>query len=360
MAVEAAASDALPTADTPAHDRPYAPSWLDRVLDAIEAMPGPSAAAYLAVGVVFVLLIYLEPWLMGATSPWRPVEKVYWGLMVGAQIAASGYIRRVAGTAFDAFRPALRLPEPEVFRLRYEMTVIPAAPAFAAVIVAMGVTAISLMANPAATGAVPLTGVLFAGAFALQWVISSLVLVLLLQLFRQMGLIRRTLARSAVVDVFRPGPLHAFSRLTSRTGVILLLFIGSTFLVLPTSGMSEAAFAVYWLPYLVVPPIIAGAAFILPLYGMHGRLVAEKEQLQGEAEDRLQNLFAEINRDVDAREIARADGLNKSLASLLQQRDVLAKLPTWPWSTGTLSGFVTAIFLPLVLFLLQRALSQLV
>ncbi len=73
-----------------------------------------------------------------------------------------------------------------------------------------------------------------------------------------------------------------------------------------------------------------------------------------------QSLFAEINRDVDAREIARADGLNKSLASLLQQRDVLAKLPLAVVDRDPPRILVTAIFLPLVLFLLQRALSQLV
>ena len=56
----------------------------------------------------------------------------------------------------------------------------------------------------------------------------------------------------------------------------------------------------------------------------------------------------------------RADGLNKTLASRLQQRDLLAKLPAWPWSAGTLRGFVTAILLPLRLFLMRRAVAQFV
>lgn len=340
--------------------RPYGPSWLDRLLDAIEALPGPAPLGYLAVGAVFVVVMYFEPWLMGAASPWRAVEKLYWGAMIGAQLAAAGYLRRVAGSAFDNFRPALPLPEPELARLRYELTVIPAVPALAAVVVAVLVSVGSLMLNPAATGSAPLTGMLLVGAIGLQAVVSSLIFVLLLQLFRQMRQIRATLAHSAVVDVFRPGPLHAFSRLTSRVGIVLLLITGSTFLVLPASFLAEEAFVITWLPYLVAPPLIATAAFVVPLYGMHGRLVAEKERRQGETEERLQGLFAEINRDVDARDMARADALNKSLTSLLQQRDVLAKLPTWPWSTGTLRAFVTAIFLPLMIFLLQRFLSQIV
>lgn len=358
MTSEAVAVPAAPVAE--AMPRPYAPSWLDRVLDAIEALPGPAALGYLAVFGAFVVVMYFEPWLMGAASPWRPVEKLYWGGMIGAQLAVAGYLRRVAGAAFDNFRPALPLPAPELARLRYELTVIPAMPAFVAVMVAVVVSVASLVVNPAATGTVPLTGMLLVGAFGLQAIVSSLIFVLLLQLFRQMRQIRVTLARSAVVDVFRPGPLHAFSRLTSRTGVILLLLTGSTFLVLPASFLAEEAFVIFWLPYFVVPPLIATAAFLVPLYGMHGRLVAEKERQQGETEQRLQSLFAEINADVDARDMTRADGLNKSLMSLLQQRDVLAKLPTWPWSAGTLRGFVTAIFLPLALFLLQRFLSQLV
>ncbi|HKY89171.1 MAG TPA: hypothetical protein VJ141_04260 [Candidatus Limnocylindrales bacterium] len=61
---------------------------------------------------------------------------------------------------------------------------------------------------------------------------------------------------------------------------------------------------------------------------------------------------------MDAVDLARGDALNKTLGSLLQQREVLAKLPTWPWSSGTVRGFVSVILLPLVLFMVQRFLGQ--
>jgi hypothetical protein len=352
---EAVSIPAVPTTDVPAV--PYAPSWLDRLLDAIEALPGPAALAYLALGGGLVALMYTEPWAGGGPTPWPPIQKIYFGTVIGAQLASAAYFRRVAGSAFDAFRPALPLPEPELSKLRYELTVIPARPALATTAAAIGLAALSLAVNPSATGNVPLTGGLLIAAFVLQSVVSAVGSVLLLQLVRQVRNIRRTVARSAVIDVFRPGPLHAFSRLTSQTAIAVALFLASSVVVLPVLS-DPGALLVGWLPYLVLPPLVAAAAFFVPLYGMHGRLVAEKERLQGDAENRLQGVFSALNRDVDAGDVTRADALNKTLASMLQQRDVLARLPTWPWSAATLRGFVTAIFLPLVVFLLQRAASQ--
>jgi hypothetical protein len=56
--------------------------------------------------------------------------------------------------------------------------------------------------------------------------------------------------------------------------------------------------------------------------------------------------------------MTRADGLNKTLASLQLQREILAKLPTWPWSTGTVRGLATAILLPMTLFLVELFISR--
>ena len=119
-----------------------------------------------------------------------------------------------------------------------------------------------------------------------------------------------------------------------------------------------AKFLVTSAPYLVIPPIISTIAFVVPLYGLHGRLEVEKDRLQAEVEVRLKGLLAELNRDVDARDLRRADDLNKTLAPMLQQREVIARLPTWPWSTGTLRAIVTAILLPVFLFIVQLLLGR--
>jgi hypothetical protein len=69
--------------------------------------------------------------------------------------------------------------------------------------------------------------------------------------------------------------------------------------------------------------------------------------------------MGELTTAVDARDLPRAEGMQKLLASQLSQRDVLARLPTWPWSSGTLRGFATTLLLPVIVFLIPRGVIEL-
>ena len=62
--------------------------------------------------------------------------------------------------------------------------------------------------------------------------------------------------------------------------------------------------------------------------------------------------------EVDTGDLSRADAWSKTLANLQIEGEILAKLPTWHWSTGTLRGFASALLLPITLFLIQRFLGD--
>jgi len=98
---------------------------------------------------------------------------------------------------------------------------------------------------------------------------------------------------------------------------------------------------------------------VVPLTGVHAALVEQKERLLDAAQARLQAALAGMARDVDAGDLSRADAWSKTLANLQVEGAIIAKLPTWPWSMGTLRSFVSAILLPMTLFLFQQALSRL-
>jgi hypothetical protein len=350
-----AARDAQVLAPT----EPYA-ARLSRATDAIADLPGPGWLGYVALAVVAVAAMNATAWLSGLTDLGAlRVDYTYWGLSIVAIVWLIDYLGSVAGVAFDAFKPALRLPEPDLAELRYRLTVIPARPTLALTAAGIAIPPIYYALDPVASGIVGLSSAGLALRAVADCLTATLLLVITYQLIRQAWLVRSISAAATTVDPFQPGPLYALSELTSRTGIALVVLVGSTILVVPPPATGSTGF-VLWLPWVVGIPVLAAAAFVLPLLGIHRRLVAEKQRLEGEVSARLASVIDEVNGAVDARDDGRADGLAKLLAAMLQQRDVVARLPTWPWSAGTLRGFLSAILLPLVIFLLQRLLTQLV
>ncbi len=103
---------------------------------------------------------------------------------------------------------------------------------------------------------------------------------------------------------------------------------------------------------------LAVACFVVPLYGMHARIATEKARRLEEANRRLDRLLAELDRRTDLMDLAEADAFNKQLASVTTQRQVVSAVPTWPWQAETLRWFVTAIVLPVALWLIYRFLER--
>ena len=337
--------------------RPYAPSWLHLLLEGLDRLPGPAWVWYAAVSLATSLVYHLQFWILGL-SPYGQLdaENTFWGVVLFVELWLAAHIERVASAALEATLPALRLPAAEVERLRYELTIAPPLPSTIAVVAAVALTILGSIVDPVGSYVVGSPAPVVVAAGLTQALIMGILFTGLLQLVRQMRLIRTTL-ELAIVDPFLPGPLNGFSRLTSDIGIAVIAIVTAGSFVTPIPA-EPVAFAVKSLPFLVGAPAIALIAFVLPLYGLHTRLDAEKARLQDEAEHRLKALLAALNEDIDRGDLARADGLNKQLTSMLQQRDVLAKLPTWPWSTGTFRAVITAILLPIVLFVVQGVLSR--
>lgn len=121
--------------------------------------------------------------------------------------------------------------------------------------------------------------------------------------------------------------------------------------------MSYVVIAVAWYAMAV---LIAALAFVLPLRGMHDRLVTEKRRLQGEVGRRLTSTVKAIHAAVDAEDGGAIEARNRALSTLIAERELVNRIPTWPWSTGALTGFLSAVLLPIGLWLVTRALERVV
>ena len=102
----------------------------------------------------------------------------------------------------------------------------------------------------------------------------------------------------------------------------------------------------------------AVACFVLPLRGMHRRLTAEKDRALAQVTSRLEVVFVRVHERVDQDVLADADKLNLQIASLSAEREALARVSTWPWEAATLTGFLTTLVLPALLWGIQHVLAR--
>ena len=103
--------------------------------------------------------------------------------------------------------------------------------------------------------------------------------------------------------------------------------------------------------------VVGIATFVVPLWGIHERLVDEKAILARDIEDRVGRIGTEMYRRIDAGEFDGTKILSEALAGVTPLRERIQRLPTWPWPPQLLRGFVSALLLPLVIYVLTRLVS---
>jgi hypothetical protein len=236
------------------------------------------------------------------------------------------------------------------------LTVVPRRPAAVLLVAAVALSLSSYAADPVGAQVVGYPPVALAIRAVYESAISWVVLVLLYHTIRQLRLVSRIHASAARIDLFQPSPLYAFSRLTSQTAIGLILLQSPSILFISWTEPT-AIFGVVWIGLIA---IIATAAFVLPLQGMHDRIAAEKERLQADAGNRIEATIGVIHGSVDARDFSQADQLQNALAALIAERDLVKRLPTWPWEAGTLGAVASAVLLPIGLWVLTRFLERIV
>lgn len=266
------------------------------------------------------------------------------------------HLDRAAAAAMDGFRPALAVSDDEFHRLRYELTTLPArttwfVTAFASLSYVVNALFLPDWIVTQFGASRTRSGVILAplGLFTMAVVGISTA-----QAIRQLWMVDLIHGLAGKVSLFRVKPLYAFSRLTARTGTSFLLLAYYVAAVRPEIVRDTPV-----LKLLIVAMVpTAVACFLLPLYGMHLRLVAEKHRLLEEAGSRLERIVGRLHERIDHDMLADADKLNNQLSSVVSEREVLSRISTWPWDVATVTGFVTALVLPVIIWLVQRLLGR--
>jgi hypothetical protein len=176
------------------------------------------------------------------------------------------------------------------------------------------------------------------------------------QVIRQGRAIDRVHRLTSSINLFRRDPIYAFSALTHRSahGGVLITYaylLGTVYLGLPAPNLIDIV-------TMSLGGAIALAIFVLPLRRMHRLLAEEKHGHLLEADERYSTLVGRFNHQLDKGRLADLDATGRALASLASQREVVARVSTWPWRPEALRSLLSTMAAPIILYLVSRLLGR--
>jgi hypothetical protein len=334
------------------------PSWADRVTAWVDRLPPPSVVVYAMVSMVLFAIVTLLHWAFGAypvgTFSLAVVTVV---TVLGWWLWLIGRFNRAAGSAFDSLGERRLVNPDRAMELRRRLTTLPAVPtlvvggalAIAAatrVVTNQGFAAQLIVTDEprsiAVTAALTVMLAMVGAAYVLKIVFVSVFV---------HGFLRDEVA----VNVYQVSSLYRFSRLSAGMAVSVVLTAGVFVL-----GVPEVFSGVFAVAGAVLPTTLATLAFLVPLAGVHGRLVAEKTEALDACAEKIRLAAARLHTVVDEMDLPRMDPLQKAIQALDTERTQIQRVPTWPWQVDTVRWVVGVLLFPLVLIAIQFVTTRLV
>ncbi len=334
---------------------PYPPSWIDRFTDWVDRMPIPWWLFYVLLAVVLCGAVALVLWQTGvyAAVGFHPMQ-VWLPTLTAYFLGLTHGLDRAAASAMQRFRPAFRGDDRAFATAVYRITTLPARPMliFTAVATIVSVPSGQWEMSQIQTGGLERVPVLFLVILACLYLSFY---PFFFHVWYQLREIHRLHRDHAQVRLSAIRPMYALSRVTGLTAIGIVIFNYGWFLAQPGADPLNPVTIVETLFNLVIILVI----FAWPLWGAHRLLAEAKDAALAELAGRKASGRAQLRQALDAGALEKVDPLHKALDAFQTEHAELSKVPTWPWAAGTLRNLVGAVFLPVLLWLLQFGLGRL-
>ena len=334
---------------------PYPPSLIDRFMRWVQRLPVPYWATYFLLFVLQSSINHVIAWVDGWLPPFTFTQvTLLFPLWQWGTLAAITYLNITSEAALSKFRSLLDCDQDAIEKMQYELTTMPRRGVILNgglwVIVYIFLTWLSYDAFYVGYG-LGMSSQVF--LFLEGLICFATASVIYYHSLRQLWLVNRIVQMVKRFNLFNLQPVYAFSQLTSRTGIAWMVLLGLTLLTFPLDLAKWLALAV-----LALQVLLAISAFVLPLRFVNLHLIAEKRKLLSKNSQRIEAALAQLHQRLDQNEFGEMELLHNAIDGLTDERDILAKIPTWPWKSSTLTGFLSAIVLPVVLLLIQIAIQK--
>jgi hypothetical protein len=335
---------------------PYPPSFVRRILDALNERRGAGWTLYAVVAAGVVLLEIGVAWLEGTLpARARPMHAVL-PIFAVAALPALALFGRVARRSLQEARPMLVVDERGYDDLTYRLTTPPARSTLAAaaggLLALLALTAfqppdtfqrLQIMVTPVAT-------VL---ECVLQFLTWTGIGVVAFEIARRLVIIDEIYRHHVRINLLNPGPVYALARLSA----VMVVFTMSAVAV-GTFALAELATTAQWAVAAGAPTLLAAVAFVAPLWGAHRALAEAKARELGALGEEITTTIRTLRDRVASQDRVEVGPLRDALQGLIAARDEYAAVSTWPWQRSTLGGVVTALIAPLAVWLLTRIMES--
>lgn len=344
--------------DTDLTSRPYSPSWLNYFNGWVHRLPGPAWVYYVGLWLALVVILVAVLWIEGV-FPVGTLFLVQFFIpaMIALMLGMTHYLDHRASAALDTLRPALKTDEEKYDQLQYRLTTLPALPTLLASVVTIGfvfLLGIITGETESSIEAVASSRIAAAFLFAVYWIGWWVFGAFGYHTIHQLWVINKIYTQHTRIQLFAQRPLYAFSGVTALTAAVLTLATYGWTALNPDNLANPVNIAV-----VVAITVLALVVFIWPLLGVHRLLREEKARLLEECSLRMEDAIGELHQQLDGGDLARMETLNLAMANLVIEKDTLDAIPTWPWQPETPRLLITALALPLGLWIIQYVLQLL-
>jgi len=327
-------------------------SWLDHLFRRIEALPFKPWVTYLLLYFGFVISFQLIAWLDGLRALGDfSITTFFNPVWVPAGLAGIHYLNTEGRRALKGFRPVMDTDEEEFRMIQTQMSTIPQ-PVVLSIQALVGL-ALFLVArtNPARLSSElqPGTATLWFAVIFMTLGFSNL-FIYFYQTFRRLKLVSRVYSMVKQINIFEQQPLYTLSAFNVKIGFVWILFMNLNIVafVLQT-GPQATTF-----PLMFIEILLVILVFLFPAWGIHNRIQRAKEVLLTENGRQLEATNSKLNISLQENEHKDIVTYEKGVAALVSMRNEIGKSPTWPWDIGTFRSFLSAVLLPILLFVIQQ------
>ncbi len=334
---------------------PYKPFFIDKINRWLDRLPFSYWWVSIGLLILIGIIQHILAWIKGAL----PVGSLnlylgFSGAWLSEALIIIYYLERGAGWILDEFRPMLVIDDEQYRLKKYEFTRTPRN--VGTVLFLIGLVLAYFMAqsvrelSPAINFTNPVITI------GLWMLTLGFGLVATYQIIRQLRQIRAFYQETTDIDLFNLTPLYAFSKMTAILSIMNFAVAYLTPQILNPQSL-QSGFVQFQTYFFIALSLVI---FYFPLAGVNRRIIAEKDRMLKRINGQIETMLDRIHRAVEAEDYSDARGMRSLLMSLKEEKDLVESVPTWPWKPATLRGFLSALFLPIAIWLIQQFLDRII